>query len=462
MPTTKLMQFRYELYQHFNKRADATMDLLDALSCQTNAQSIAALSLQPQFRREYSSVYAAIDESEISNRTLARLAGPHLDRPQSWPFYRLCVDVTPQPRPYTYCLADRSFVYSGSEKQVQIGHQYSTVVSLPEVGDQEKTWVTPLAVTRVATQADKERTGAEQVGELLNDPQLPFGDALVVLSGDTYYSKPSFLHRLLPHENLVVLARVRADRVFYCQPDETYAGRGRRTAFGARFVLADPTTWPEPAETWTTEYVSERGHQRFVTVSGWYNILMRGKRKPYVMPMERHPFTLVRVVVTDAAGVAVFQRPLWLILIGRRRHEVSVGQAYETFQQRFRQEHAFRFLKRRLLLTAFQTPDTPTEEKWWRLAHLAYLQLWVAKPWANALPNPWERYLPRLKAAARSPTMVQRDLGRILRLVGTPALPVKPRGKSPGRPTGYCPGRRPRLPTVRKRPKQVKKRPKRA
>jgi hypothetical protein len=453
MQTTKLMQFRYQLYQHINKRADATLDLLDALSSQTHARSVVELSLNPYFRRQYSSVYKAIAEAGLTNQDLARLAKPHLGKQQRWPFYRLCVDVTPLSRPFASCLADRGFVYSGTGRKVFLGHQYSTVVSLPEMSNQEKTWVTPLAVTRVETTKDKELVGAEQIAELLTDEMLPFGQALTVLVGDTYYSKPAFLCALLEHKNLVILTRARADRVFYRQPNPKREGPGRGKWYGERFVLGDPTTWPEPDASWSTEYVSLRGHQRLVRGSSWSNILMRGKRKPWVMPLQRYPFTLIRIMVTNADGTPAFRRPLWLIVIGQRRHELSLSQAYETFQRRFRHEHAFRFKKQRLLLTEFQTTDQQMEESWWRFVHLAYLQLWVAKPLVDRLPRPWERYLPQAKARARPPTVVQRDLGRILRQVGTPAKPVKPRGFSPGRPLGFQLKPRKRHPTVRKRPK---------
>lgn len=428
------------------------MDLLDALSSQTNAGSVVELSLNPSFRRQYSSVYKGIAEARLTNKDLAQLASPHLGRQQRWPFYRLCVDVTPLSRPFASCLADRGFVYSGTGRKVFLGHQYSTVVGLPEVTKQEKTWVTPLAVTRVQTTMDKELVGAEQVAELLTDETLPFGQALTVLIGDTYYSKPAFLCTLLEHKNLVILTRARADRVFYCQPTAKQQGRGRSKWYGDRFVLGDPTTWPEPDESWFTEYVSQRGHQRFVHGTSWSNILMRGKRKPWLMPMQQHPFTLIRISVTNADGTPAFRRPLWLIVIGQRRHELSLQQAYETFQRRFRHEHAFRFKKQRLLLTDFQTTDHELEESWWRLVHLAYLQLWVARPLVDSLPRPWERYAPQAKAKARSPTMVQRDFSRILRQVGTPAKPVKPRGYSSGRLTGFRPIPRKRHPTVRKRP----------
>lgn len=42
---THLKQFRQQVYQNFNKRADTLMDLLDALSSNTSAQTVVELSL---------------------------------------------------------------------------------------------------------------------------------------------------------------------------------------------------------------------------------------------------------------------------------------------------------------------------------------------------------------------------------------------------------------------------------
>ena len=67
-----------------------------------------------------------------------------------------------------------------------------------------------------------------------------------------------------------------------------------------------------------------------------------------------------------------------------------------------------------------------------QICQLAYLQLFVARELAVALPRPWERYLPAFQTKDTSPSMVQRDF---LRIIGTiepkPAFP-KRRGKSPG------------------------------
>ena len=96
----------------------------------------------------------------------------------------------------------------------------------------------------------------------------------------------------------------------------------------------------------------------------------------------------------------------------------------------------FRFGKQKLLLTDYQTPETAHEERWWQLAHLAYLQLWVARETATCRPRPWERSLPNHKSGKSTPTLVQRAFAQFIAQFGTPAKAPKPRGKSPGRRKG--------------------------
>jgi hypothetical protein len=106
-------------------------------------------------------------------------------------------------------------------------------------------------------------------------------------------------------------------------------------------------------------------------------------------------------------------------------------------------EHFFRFGKQRLLMASYQTPEVQHEENWWQIAQLAYVQLWLARYLAEVMPRPWERYLPQFQTGVynsvnqeASPSMVQRDFGRIIQEIGTPAKAPKPRGKSPGRTKG--------------------------
>lgn len=440
--TTNLKQFRYTLYQNFDNRADSLLDLLDAICSTPDAPSVVAYSLAASYRRSYSTIFKAIDELKLSLLWLPHRLGPYLPRPTKRPFWLLIADVTPCPRPYAPKLADRGMVYQPEvvkgKLPVTIGHQYSTVaLGLEPESGVASSWVLPLLTERVATTDDKEMVGSKQIEQLLQAPELPFGRELTVEVVDSSYSKPLYLHshRQFPH--LVTIARARGTRTFYRQPVPTAEepanpGKGHPQWYGARFALSDPTTWHAPDATLTLQETTRRGEVVRIEIQAWYNLLMHGKNQPK-LPMHQHPFTLVRIVRYDQAGKALFKQPLWLIVMGARRHELTLEQIYQAYAARFDIEHFFRFGKQKLLLTAFQTPDVKREENWWQLVHIAYAQLWMARHVAEALPNPWERNLPHMKERQLSPTLVQRDFARIIRQLGTPARPPQPRGNSPGR-----------------------------
>jgi hypothetical protein len=177
-------------------------------------------------------------------------------------------------------------------------------------------------------------------------------------------------------------------------------------------------------------------------------MLMRGHLSPEPVPMHEHPFTLVCITRYDEAGNPAFKRPMWLVVMGQRRDELSLEPIYLAYLTRFDIEHFFRFGKQKLLMTAFQTPEVVREEKWWQLTHLAYAQLWLARHVTVALPRPWERNLPAMKHRLISPTLVQRDFARIIRQLGTPARSPKPRHISPGRTLGAKLPKRPRQSVV--------------
>ena len=439
--TQALTQFRHRLYHTFNNRADTLMELVDAMCSNPSARSVVEYSLTPCFRRTHTALYKSIAECRWDERQLARLLAPYLPAPQQRSFWLLGVDVTPQPRLYARTLPDRGMVHHPNpvkgNKPVTVGHQYSSVALLPELEQGlSSSWVVPLRTQRVHTDQDKELVGAAQVDALLQDPLLPFHQELCVEVGDTSYSKPAYLHANRHHTNLVTIARARSNRIFHRQYVCSDASVGHPRWYGDPFSLSDPTTWHPADERATTTFVSRRGKVYRVEMQAWHNMLMRGKRKPKLLPMHRYPFTLVRIVLYDQEGAQVFRHPLWLIVIGERRHELSVRDVYDAYRQRFDLEHFFRFGKQKLLLDRFQTPDAEREETWWQLGHIAYAQLWMARHVARSFPHPWERYLPTMQDRRMSPTLVQRDFGRVIREIGTPAQPPKRRGNSPGRRKG--------------------------
>ncbi len=465
---SKLQRFREELLQLFEARADALVDLLDALASSPHARSVVELSLSPLFRRQYSSISDAIaqlfhartpaqaaEERRSWEQKVARLIGRYLPAPHQRKFWLFGTDVVPVSRPFAATLEDRPFVYQpnavGGNRPVTLGHQYSVTACLPEKAHpDEPAWVVPLVVRRVQSTEKATVVGADQLTALLKDETQPFQGQLCVHVADSAYSAVAHLGRLGAQPNLVSVTRAPEHRVFYQQfevPREEERKRGHPHWYGAPFVLKDSATWGPPDETTEATFTSQKGRTYQVQLQAWHNLLMHGKRG---LPMHRYPFTLIRAVVVDAQGRQVFKRALWLIVLGTRRGELAAVEAWEAYAQRYDLEHYFRFGKQHLLLAAYQTPDVEHEENWLTLVQLATVQLWLARELSESQRRPWERYLPLRPTAVASPSEVQRDWERIIRQIGTPARSPKPRGKSSGRAAGTRPGRRQRYPVVKK------------
>ncbi len=474
----RLIQFRDALYEFFDNRANTLMDLVDALGSNTTAQSVVQLSLSPLFRPSYSTLFKSIadyfqpenaetsaDERRKQEQKIMRLIMPHLPHPEKQKFWVLGVDATPWKRQFSSTLSDRGYVYYPNaikgNKPVTIGHQFSLLALLPRKSEMyAPAWLLPLSLRRINTDEDKEMVGAEQVDMLMEDPQSPIGNDSVLLVADTAYSKPRYLHSNGKHDNLVTIARARSNRVLYrvFVPDNDGGNsQGHPRWFGDRFDLKDDTTWHDADEEIWTEHTSRRGKKYKVQLKRWDEMSMRGKRD---VPMHKHPFTLVSVRLFDEEGSLAFKRPMWLLVVGKRRTEPTLLEIYKTYQQRYDVEHFFRFGKQRMLMDKYQTAEVEREESWAHLVMLSYFQLWLSRALAERWPYPWERYLPAVKIAVETtPSLVQRDFGRIIQEIGTPAEPPKPNINDLGREKGTKLPRRPRKPVVYKDKKEAKSPP---
>ena len=465
---TPLVDFREKIHQSFPYRSDATMELIDAIAGNASAQSPVALSLNSLFHRQYSSIHDAVDnffvpgssdksEFERHEQQLQRMriVAEQYPEPVRRNFYLFGLDTTTQPRPFANTLDDRGIHYypnpAPGNKPIIVGHSYSVLAGLPEKKDKTSPpWVIPFSIRRVPTDKKATNVGAAQLEDLLKDKELPFGSHLSSAVGDSTYSACEFIGQVVEHENLATNVRVRGNRTFYRIPpkEEVPKGKGHPTWYGTPFKMKDSSTWGEADAKANFPFTLRNGRICQVEMKAWYNMLMRGKKN---IAMHEHPFTLIRIMVKDSSGKAVFNRPLWLTIHGERRHEISLSDAYEAYRQRYDLEHFFRFGKNRLLMASYQSPDVEHEENWWEIVGLAYVELYIAAPLANSLPRPWERYLPQVNNSSgqlTSPSMVQRDLSRIIQGIESPIELPKPRGKSPGRVKGYSPGRRQRQPVV--------------
>ena len=472
-PITQLEQFRQEVYHTFDHRVDAATELLDALTGNITARSVVELSLAPSFRRTYSSVYVAIgacfaitqpEDRRRREQTLLRLIAAHLAPPERRKFWLFGMDATAIPRIFARTLPDRGFVHCanpiGGNKPITIGHQYSLLAYLPaKLPGVDPAWIVPLLWRRIPTQETELQVGVAQVATLMTDARLPFHDDLCVQVVDSRYSVATFLSPVAQHANLVTITRLRGTRILYRQvAPEAAAAKpaGHPTWYGRPFDLQDATTWGPPAETAATTHTSRRGRTYTVQIQAWRDLLMRGRRG---CPMQTQPFTLLRVRWLDADGQSVFKRELWLVVVGARRHELTLLEVQQAYRQRYDLEHFFRFGKQRLLLASFQTSDAERETNWLQLSQLAYTQLYLSRTLVNRRPRPWERYLPSQPTAVATPTMTQRAFAAIIRPFGTPAAAPKRRGNAPGRAKGMCPRPRPRHPVVKKTAPAAKKTP---
>jgi hypothetical protein len=165
--------------------------------------------------------------------------------------------------------------------------------------------------------------------------------------------KPACLYAHRRYPNLVTIARAKSNRTFCHQPPrlpDEVSSVGHPPWYEATFALSKPEGRVAPAETLTRRETSPTGKRYRVEIQAWHNMLMRGHLSPEPAPMHEHPFTLVCITRYDEAGHPAFKRPMWLLVIGQRRGELSLEQIYRAYLTRFDIEHFFRFGKQKLRL----------------------------------------------------------------------------------------------------------------
>lgn len=444
---TQFKIFREQLFQYFSNRSDATMELIDALSSNQHANSITGLCLNQPFRRKYGSINDAIvnfnkDPEQIKNIEIFLRKQCESISPTR-PYHLLGVDCTSAPRQYSKTLSDKGIVHKPTatpgNKPITVGHQYSVMGFFPErpVGDKNTPWVLPLSTRRVATNSNGISIGIEQ----LNSAMSSFKNRLTVNVADSAYSCPKYIEATHQHDNLVLIARLRNNRVLYNKAvpkAKKITGRrerGHELWYGEAFKLNDQSTWRKSDEEVSEKFITRKGKTYTVHIQAWRNILMRQKDG---VRLNEFPFGVLRVYVTDEKNNLVYKRPMWLMISGKRQSELNLLDIWKAYKQRFDIEHFFKFGKNRLLMDKFQTPETAHEESWWQIASLAYAQLYMVRKIANNIPTPWEKYLPEMQKneTVKSARQVQKSFLKITHEIGTPASPPKPRGKPLGRQKG--------------------------
>jgi hypothetical protein len=458
-----LAEFRRELYWSLTRRADALFELADAVLCGPGrVTDLARLSLAPEFSRGHGALYDALNAGHVGFARLRRaLAGLVLP---GWPDgrIRLAVDVCNWLRPDAAASPGRLFCHvrgrGKNAAQVIPGWPYSVVAAL---GPGRSSWTLPLDAVRLGPgDVDLEVTAAqlrEVVARLIAAGHWTDGGPAIVVAMDAGYNATRLAH-LLAGLPVVLVARVRADRVF-CRPAPPRPpGRaGRSPRHGAPVRCADPATQYGAA-------VEQDGHEARhgpVTATAWQRVHQRLDRRcggwedwPAHRELPVIEGTLIRLAATRPAAGRPAPEPMWLWASAPAAGEAEVRALWQCYLRRFDLEHTFRFLKQQLGWTRPLLRDPAAADRWTWLVIAACAQLYLARSLAAITRLPWQRPQP---AAAMTPARVRAGFRRAREQAGTPASTAKPGTPGPGRPQGSTNKRKaPRHPVGKTTPKQPK------
>jgi DDE superfamily endonuclease len=437
----RLRAFRAELYACCTRRADALLDLTDALlSTQGPVGSLPHLSLEPAHRRGWGSTYAALARGRIdADRLWDLLAGHPLAGGQ--PIY--AVDVTTWPRCDAECSPERGLYYHPSRhsagQPIIAGWAFQWIAQL---GFARDSWTAPVDARRLRPADDTDHTAAAQIRTLL--ARLPAGGPIPWFVFDAGYDSAQ-LSLDLADAAVAVLVRLRADRCFYADPPPRPPGTsGRPRRHGAKFAFADPTTWPAP----TTTHVATDDQYGTVTVQAWSGLHPKQHRHPGHGSGAPRPIvrgTIIRVAVQRIPAKTRPPKVLWLWWQGPGPLDLDL--AWRAYTRRFDLEHTIRFAKQTLGWTTPRVRHPVQAERWTWLVLAGYTQLRLARQIVADQRLAWERPRP---PGQLSPYRVRRGFSRLLCVLGSPAAAPKPSGRSPGRPKGRRSGPAVRHPAIKK------------
>ena len=427
-------RFRREVYQSFEQRADAGMDLIDALTGAVTVESPVAQSESPLFRRRFSSVYDFLKRGRILLSQLGRVLERNQpeDAEKIAGFEVYAVDCTDDPVPAAETLQDRVRSKKGRYAPAQVIHRYSWIARLVAW---RTSWCMPQDVRRVSTETTDSAVGAAQVAALAERNDRP-----KVVVADSLYGNAIFLAVFLTVQNLYALVRLRSNRTLYEEPPERHPGqRGRPRLHGRKFKLSAP--WRAPDRTEERTLLGQT-----VRLRAWQGLHF------YQIPFLVGMVLCVEFLKPD--GTPRFQRPLSLFWTGPTA--VALVDLARMYLWRFAIEHMFRFLKQHLGLTCANSPDLGHRQRWVWCCALAYCQLLLMRHEVTDQRPAWHPRSVPGRSRPLTPRQVQRQALSFLLILGSPARPTQPAGKGTGRPQGYSPEPRKRFPVVKKSRKRPK------
>ena len=414
--------------------------MMDAVLTAPHIASPVYLSQELHFRRKWGSVYDALRAGTLAGAADEDLLGNYPLAPDL-PIY--AVDVTVWPRCDAETSPGRGFYYhsyrQSNGQPIVAGWAYQWVAQIHLHHD---SWTAPMRVQRLEPLANVNSTACAQIQALLK--QRPSTGTCPIFAVDAGYD-PVQLAQGLAGVTVSIIARLRAGRCFYLDPDPTQAAAtGRPRRHGRKFSCADPASWWLP----TAEYHEQSSAYGAVRVRSWadlhaqpQNHEQRGTRRP--RPLIRG--TLLLLEVERLPKQTRSPEPMWLWWWGSSPPDLSL--VWRIYLARFTLEHTFRFFKQTLGWTTPRVRHPAQADRWTWLLLLAYTQLRLAHSLVTDARLPWQKPLLPSKL---TPGRVRRAFSQVLAIVGTPVQLPKPCGRSPGRPKGQRSPPAQRFPAIQK------------
>lgn len=216
--TLAIGDFRPRLYACIGRRADALIELTDAILTSSPIVSPVHLSLAPAHRRGWGSLYAGVSKGELDAAAIGGLLASHNLDPGGTPVY--AVDVSPWPRCDAEASPGRGYLYHPSRhsagQPIVAGWAYQLVARL---GFKRDSWATPADVRRVDPEKEANDVAAEQVLNLV--ARLPEQGTAPLFVFDAGHD-PVRLQRKLEGQPVQLLARLHSGRIFYSEPNASH------------------------------------------------------------------------------------------------------------------------------------------------------------------------------------------------------------------------------------------------
>ena len=400
--------------------------------------SPAHLSLETIHRRGWGSLYAALVHGAVdANALRARLVRhPLVVEPLIF-----AVDVSVWPRCDAETSPDRGYYYHPSRhsagQPIVAGWAYQWIAQLGLTRDR---WTAPWDVQRVHPTEHSNTVASAQIralaARLSPDTPVPL---FVFDAGDD----PLQLALELGDARAAILVRLRRGRCFYDDPP-AYSGVGRPRRHGRKFDTSAPTLWWAPS----AEHAEDDDQYGHVRGRAWAGLHAkpgqdhtRAKRalKPVV------PGTRILVEVSRLPGRTRTPQVLWLWWHGPGVPDLAL--VWRAYVRRFDLEHTFCFVKQTLSWTTPRVRHPEQADHWTWLVVVGYTELRLARAAIKERRLPWER--PPAHGVL-TPARVRRAFSQLQPMLGTPAHPPQPCGRSPGRPQGRRSGPAPRHPALKK------------